>query len=149
MKLKRYGVLADPGSYSGLLGGNHAKSSVFGTLILIRLLNLILLNHCRSPVCLPRAIVRSICLPFVCPVYSLQSRHPSDQPDFLPLTQYIEYARVLPTLSSERTRIISVAVIRALRALWHSCLEGLNILTMYVPYLPSLYSSQYFPDFVL
>lgn len=78
----------------------------------------------ESPVCLPQAIVRSFCLPFVCPIYYLQSRHCIEQPDFSRLLQHLINARSLSALSSQRTRVVTVAVVRALRVIWHSLLEG-------------------------
>ncbi|KAL5970535.1 hypothetical protein TSMEX_001704 [Taenia solium] len=78
----------------------------------------------ESPVCLPQAIACSFSLPFVCPTYCLQSRHRIERPDFSHLLQHLTNARSLSVPSSQRTRAVTVAVVRALRVIWDSLLEG-------------------------
>ncbi|VDM16252.1 unnamed protein product [Hydatigera taeniaeformis] len=84
----------------------------------------------ESPVCLPQAITRSFCLPFVCPIYCLQSRHRIERPDFSNLLNHLTNARALFVPPSQRTRLITVAVIRALRAILGSLLEKGDALTI-------------------
>ncbi|VDK35836.1 unnamed protein product [Taenia asiatica] len=84
----------------------------------------------ESPVCLPQAIACSFSLPFVCPTYCLQSRHRIERPDFSHLLQHLTKARSLSVPSSQRTRAITVAVIRALRVIWDSLLEGEDALVI-------------------
>lgn len=86
----------------------------------------------RSPVCLPQAITCSFCLPFVCPIYCLQSRHRTERPDFSRLLQHLTNSRSLSAPSSQRTRAITAAVVRALRVIWDSLLDGEDALTMWV-----------------
>ncbi|KAL5109922.1 hypothetical protein TcWFU_002268 [Taenia crassiceps] len=84
----------------------------------------------ESPVCLPQAIARSFCLPFVCPIYSLKSRHCIERPDFSHLLQHLTNARFPSTPSSRRTQAITVAVVRAMRVIWDSLLDGKDALTI-------------------
>ncbi|KAM7538255.1 hypothetical protein Aperf_G00000076526 [Anoplocephala perfoliata] len=80
----------------------------------------------ESLICLPPAIITSFCLPFTCPFYSLKSRHPTEFPDFSCLLRRLVEVKKPSSMTSQRDRVLSVAVVRALRILLNSSLEGVE-----------------------
>nr|CDS30860.2 Armadillo type fold [Hymenolepis microstoma] len=79
----------------------------------------------ESSICLPPVVITSFCLPFICPFYSLKSRHPIEFPDLSCLFQQIANVSRFSELS-QRERALSVAIVRALRVIWKSSAEGIE-----------------------